>query len=405
MGFFARLRAHILGARERPIEPKKAAPPPDPREPMLEAIRGERFGEAQAILRRARGREDEHAVVDALVFALPEEKAAPAELRLALADVLVARGDRGRAYQQLTAVDSAAAKVLRGDLLVEGLEGGIATAAELDRALTLYGEALAADVDAPGVRERFERLRARIGGGTAKNAIAFPTLLTQGGALPFTLVREVARGGAGVVYEAREDLGAAGLRTIALKMIHDHAHGSDALLAEARAAIRFRGQGVVPIYDLDAAEGWLAMAWMPGGSLRARLATPPPLEPLFESLLSTLADVHRAGWVHGDIKPANVLFDHEGRAVLTDFGLARPTGSASTAGTPGYVSRERLAGRPASPHDDIHGLGCMARDLREAGADDPLLLRLEELGLSDAAPNDAAAMLVALRSSRTMPSR
>ncbi|MBL8720035.1 MAG: protein kinase [Myxococcales bacterium] len=398
MGIFARLRERLLGERPPPPPPPPVAEAPvDLRGSIVASIQAGRFDQAMAALRSARGGPDEHLVVDALTFALTRGVEAPELLRLELADVLVTRGDRRGAHDQLAEVRSPAAAVLRGDLLCEGLDDGVATAADLDRALALYTEALAGDVDAPGVRERFERLRTRLGGGRDAAQPSFPTLLAPGGALPFTLVREVARGGAGVVYEAREDLGAAGVRTVALKMIHDKLRGRDALLAEARAAIRFRGAGVIAIHDLDLDEGWLSMAWMSGGSLRGSLTAPRDFRAVLASLLKTLADVHAAGWVHGDVKPANVLFDEDDAPTLGDFGLARPIGSPATPGTPGYVSAARAGGALASPRDDVHGVGCIARDLLEAGQTDPVLTKVRDLALAeDEAPPDAAALLDAL---------
>lgn len=316
-----------------------------------------RFDDVIPMLRAARDTADEASVLDAVLLSLPDE--APREpgrswdeLILLLADVLVARGDRARACEHLRRAHSTAAKVLRADLLCDGTDGP-ATAAELDLALSLLNDVLRDDIDAPGARDRWDRLRARLGRGESTATSMGATLLVDGPALPFTLVREVARGGSGVVYEARSAIGPI-QRTVALKLAHQRATARTFLAHEARIAVRFRGAGVVPILDVDPEEGWLAMAWAAHGSLRNY--TPPSLRWL-ATLVDTLADIHSDGWVHGDLKPANVLFDDHGEVWLGDFALARTCGDAATAGSAGYVSPERLSGSPCDPRDDLFALG------------------------------------------------
>jgi serine/threonine-protein kinase len=115
------------------------------------------------------------------------------------------------------------------------------------------------------------------------------------------------------------------------------------------------------------------MAWAAGGSLRNKLRTPGDREigsPLawLPALLSAVADVHRHGLVHGDLKPANVLFDASGNPWLNDFALARPFGDPATAGSAGYVSPERLAGSPCDARDDVFAIGRMLEELISASA-------------------------------------
>lgn len=393
MSWLAKLRG-LFGKKEPPPET------PEPPAPAVEtaamraghAVAEARFDDAVAALRAARDTADEGAVLDAILLSLPEEPSRPEgwdDLILLIADVLVARGDRARACEQLRRARSSAAKVLRADLLCDGTDGP-ATAEELDLALKLLSDALREDIDAPGARERWERLRVRLGRGGESAVAAFgATLLVDGPALPFTLVREVARGGSGVVYQARSAIGAIE-RTIALKLAHQRSTARSFLAHEARIAARFRGPGVVPIFDVDPDEGWLAMAWAGGGSLRARLRAGGPVnhERWLVRLVETLADIHREGWVHGDLKPANVLFDDDGDVWLGDFALARTVGEPATPGSAGYVSPERLAGAPYHPRDDVYALGKILAELPGASE---ALMRLASDCLASASERPATA--------------
>jgi serine/threonine-protein kinase len=351
--------------RKPPPEVKEEAPPVEIEEPLASkaahAVSEQKYDDALSMLQKARGGVDEAAVVDAIGFSLPDEAPRAADaLVLALADVLVDRGERARACEQLKRVRTPAARVLRADLLCEG----DATDEDLDLALSLYAEALREDLDAPGARERWERLRRRLGRGEAVQQPSMgATLLGPAGALPYTLIREVARGGSAVVYQATAQLLQGKSRTIALKLAHDRKAARTWLAHEARVAIRFRGPGVIPIFDVDPEEGWLAMAWADHGSLREKLREGKTDPTFLRVLLSTLADIHAAGFVHGDLKPANVLFDAHDRPWLGDFALARPVGDPATPGSAGYVSPERMKGAPNDPRDDVFAIGKILDEL------------------------------------------
>src|ERR1019366_9701788 len=84
-----------------------------------------------------------------------------------------------------------------------------------------------------------------------------------------------------------------------------------------------------------------------------------------------LARVHAAGWVHHDVKPANILLRDPGALLLTDFGIARRAGDPSPPGSLGYVSPERLAGRASHPGDDVYGYGRVIEDALDGVTDDP----------------------------------
>jgi serine/threonine-protein kinase len=441
------LVAPIAAERARATESAFVAPVPTHTgaQQLREALAARRFDDARALFARALDGDEEADVLETALAALSsrtalasrDARSAPAALaepadvddaaldrfRIRLAEALVARGARVRASDVLAEATTPAAWMLRADLLAEGLSGAgsAPTSHDLDRALALLGRALRADFDAPGVRERWERLRVRVGGGPAAAPVDVgATLLVSGKALPYLLRREVARGGAGVVYEAEERLGPVA-RTIALKLAHAGGTSREQLGHEARLAVRFRGPAVVPIFDVDPDAGWLATPWMAGMSLRERLRAPLTpahhtgasdaphsfdaspalsLSPLawLVPVVEALCDVHAAGWVHGDVKPANVLFDAEGGAWLSDFALARPIGAASTPGSAGYVSNERIAGAPASPRDDVFGVGRIVEALIDAGWGGDArhhLARIAARATAEAAsrPVDARALL------------
>ncbi len=135
---------------------------------------------------------------------------------------------------------------------------------------------------------------------------------------------------------------------------------------EARVAVALAGPGIVRVFDVDPAQGWLMMEWARLGPLRALLdnADPAflPIARWAVPLARALARVHAAGWVHHDVKPANVLLREPHDPLLSDFGTARRAGDPSPPGSLGYVSPERLAGRASSPLDDIYGFGRILED-------------------------------------------
>ena len=193
---------------------------------------------------------------------------------------------------------------------------------------------------------------------------------------------EVGQGGMGIVYRAWDpELG----REVALKRPRpDQASTLDGrrrFLREARATARLSHPHIVKIHDVFEHDGipWLAMEFIRGQSLQARLAGGPRYEPHEllghgEALASALAAAHGEGILHRDIKPHNILLASDGRALLTDFGLARffvepgkesgaPTGSDGATGdgrvlgTHGYMSPEQALGRAVDSRSDIYSLG------------------------------------------------
>ena len=158
-------------------------------------------------------------------------------------------------------------------------------------------------------------------------------------------------------------------RTVALKILSPTAD-LGRFRREAQAAAALAHENVMRVFDYgeDEAGPFMALEWLPGGTLEDRLADG-PLPPdethrVAAGMAAGLAHLHSRGLVHRDLKPANVLFDEEGRAKLGDFGLARSTAGAGTLteagtvlGTAAYISPEQAAGEPAVPASDVYSFG------------------------------------------------
>ena len=158
-------------------------------------------------------------------------------------------------------------------------------------------------------------------------------------------------------------------RTVALKILSPTAD-LDRFRREARVLAELADENVMRVYDYgeDEAGPFMALEWLPGGTLEQRLAQGPlpPDESRYVAagMATGLARLHSRGLVHRDLKPANVLFDEEGRVKLGDFGLARRavgpgtlTDAGTVLGTAAYISPEQAAGEPAGPASDVYSFG------------------------------------------------
>ena len=187
-------------------------------------------------------------------------------------------------------------------------------------------------------------------------------------------LREIGRGGMAVVYAARDRRLN---RDVALKVLPpDLGFRSDVrerFVREAQTAARLNHPSIVPIYAVDEADGlvYFVMALIQGESLATRLGREvrPPLA-FVRNVLSQVADAlayaHRSGVIHRDIKPDNILLEHAtGRAIVTDFGIARAVQSGArltqtgiAVGTPAFMSPEQAMGqREIDGRSDVYGLG------------------------------------------------
>jgi hypothetical protein len=316
----------------------------------------------------------------------------PEALIVAVASALVDRGEHAAASQALVRTTSSEALMLRAELLAGG--------DDLAAALALVERVMLRDFDWPGARERHTRWREALGVAVVPRADPSTTMMTSAPEAPFRLLREVGRGGAGVVYEAEDrDL----QRRVALKVYHRADRDRAQLLHEAHVAVALAGPGIVRVFDANPEHGWLVMEWVPRGALRSLLrerdvAALRPMERWARPLAEALARVHAAGWVHHDVKPANILLRGSGDPLLTDFGTARRQGEPSPPGSLGYMSPERLAGRTSNKRDDVYGYGRVIEDALDVVSDDPRLAMWRLVagyctGRDGARPSDGAGVV------------
>jgi tetratricopeptide (TPR) repeat protein len=195
----------------------------------------------------------------------------------------------------------------------------------------------------------------------------------------YELIQEIARGGMGIVYRARQvklD------RVVALKMIlPERLGGVDAVqrfLMEARAAAGLDHPRIVSIYEVGEHDGrhYFTMKLIEGASLAVRAKDlrrdPVAVARLMAEVAHAVHYAHRRGVLHRDLKPSNVLVDREGRPHVTDFGLARPieggsglTQSGVIMGTPSYMPPEQASGRRGAVTiaSDVYALGAVLYEL------------------------------------------
>jgi len=189
----------------------------------------------------------------------------------------------------------------------------------------------------------------------------------------YRIVGLLGRGGMGEVYRADDlKLGQA----VALKFLPRDAEKASGLLerfhAEVRTARQVSHPHVCRVYDIGDFHGrhFLSMEYVDGedlSSLLRRIGRLPPAKAveIAQQIAAGLAAAHEKGVLHRDLKPANVMIDGNGRARITDFGLAVLTDEAAAelAGTPAYMAPEQLAGRPATVQSDLYSLGLVLYEL------------------------------------------
>jgi serine/threonine-protein kinase len=194
----------------------------------------------------------------------------------------------------------------------------------------------------------------------------------------YRVTRRIASGGMATVYACEDQvLG----RLVAVKVLAPaFATDEDALARfqrEARAVARVSDHPhVVTIYDIGEHEGsaFIVMEYFPGGTLADKLRADEPIPAptalaWLEEAASALDHAHKAGIVHRDVKPANLLLDANGRLAVGDFGIARMatdvnvTSTGTVLGTAAYLSPEQALGKPATSASDRYALAVVAYEL------------------------------------------
>jgi serine/threonine-protein kinase len=237
---------------------------------------------------------------------------------------------------------------------------------------------------------RHENEELLVSGGAADLTLADPQPPAAGPTTGDTLahyriVEPLGQGGMGMVYRAHDPtLG----RDVALKLLLQDRFGDPVagarLLREARSAARLNHPSICTVYEVGQAEGrvYIAMELLEGETLSARLARGPlPPDDFIRyalQLAEALVHAQERGLVHRDLKGANVLLSHEGRAKILDFGLAKVVAvegaaEASTelnltqpgaiVGTLAYMAPEQLRGEPADGRSDIWALGVLLYEM------------------------------------------
>ena len=191
----------------------------------------------------------------------------------------------------------------------------------------------------------------------------------------YSIVREIGRGGMGIVFLARD---VALERPVAIKLLPPalalNAEHRARFVREARTAARLSHPNIVPIHSVEehADLAFFVMGFVDGETLSARVARNGPLHAadairVTQEVAWALGHAHGHNVVHRDVKPDNILLERDtGRAMVTDFGIARVDGGPSASnpgaiiGTPRYMSPEQANAEPLDGRSDLYSLGAVA---------------------------------------------
>ena len=223
-----------------------------------------------------------------------------------------------------------------------------------------------------------DALRAESAARAERTNVNTDALLEPTGSSPaladYQVIREIGRGGMGIVYEANQKSLS---RRVALKLLPSNdadAAQRSRLIREARAVAKLDHPHIVPVYDVGEDDGrtFFSMKLIEGSTLARRIADGPIPSRQAAKLLLPIAwavsEAHRNELLHRDLKPSNILMNSEGQPFVADFGLARSfdggqsfTASGQIEGTPAYMSPEQALGANdrLCAASDIFSLGAM----------------------------------------------
>lgn len=211
----------------------------------------------------------------------------------------------------------------------------------------------------------------------------------------YEIKSERRHGGMGTVYRAHDPHFK---REVAVKMLPREYADDKRFRArfedEAKTMATLEHAAIVPIYDFGEADGqlYLVMRYMHGGSLADRLADKGPMSlaettATLRRIAQALDHAHQRGFIHRDVKPANILFDEQGRAYLADFGIAKLNEEASrlsgtkAMGTPAYMSPEQVNSQPLDQRADVYSLAVIVYEMltgqQPYQADNPVSLAIK----------------------------
>jgi serine/threonine-protein kinase len=193
----------------------------------------------------------------------------------------------------------------------------------------------------------------------------------------YQLIKKIGEGGLAEVFQAQDmSLG----RMVAVKVLRlQYAQDPSFLVnfhREAQSAAKLNNPYIVAVYDFGQYQDrpYIVMEWIPGSDLRAALNQRGrlPLEQAVEyaiQICSAVGTAHRAGLVHGDLKPGNILITPQNQVKVTDFGLARALGASAMDegevvwGTPAYFAPEQASGDRVLPATDVYAIGIILYEM------------------------------------------
>ena len=198
-------------------------------------------------------------------------------------------------------------------------------------------------------------------------------------------------------------------RDVALKILRGQFAGDEEFVErfkrEALSAAGLSHPNIVSVYDRGTEVGtsYIAMEYVPGGTLKERLSSDGPLDPTVVASLGlqiseALQAAHERGVIHRDIKPQNVLLTEGGEVKVADFGIARAASAATISqtglilGTAGYMSPEQALGKAASPRSDLYCLGVLLYEMltgeQPYTADNPIAVSMKHVTEAPRAPRE-----------------